>query len=75
MSVREKGKNWLIERARKLCSRDRDAEEKSGIEQCFSTGGPKRSLSGSPNFSHFVSNHYFIHNYYKFDKKPTLLAT
>jgi len=41
------------------------------LEQCFSTSGPQRPLSGPPNFSNFVS---YVHNYYKFYKKPTLLA-
>jgi len=51
-----------------------------GLEQCFSTGGPRpsggpqRSLSGPPNLYHFVSNYNFIHNYYKFYKKPNFLA-
>jgi len=50
------------------------------LEQWFSTGGPRpsggpqRFVSGPPNFSNFVSNHNFKHNYYKFYKKPTLLA-
>jgi len=43
--------------------------------QCFSTGGPRptggpqRSLSGPPNFNHFVLNRNFIHYYYKFYKR------
>jgi len=41
------------------------------IDQCFSTGGPQRSLSRPPNFSQVFSNRKFIHNYYKFYKTPT----
>jgi len=50
------------------------------VDQCFSTdgprpsGGPQRSVRGPPKLSHFVSNYYSIHNYYKFYKMPNFLA-
>jgi len=48
--------------------------------QCFSTSGPQpssgpyRSWSLSPNVSYFVLNPKLIHDYYKFYKKPILVA-
>ncbi len=64
--------DFLILAARKV--QDKQKEKKDHLNQCFSTGGPRSFLCGPPNFSHFVLNCNFLHNYYNFYEKPTLLA-